>query len=77
MGPTDDFFEWAQHIVEKAGVFFIELLENCEDMGKFEQLSIKGFEALKQIIFNANVNLKNIKIVKKFKATSVQVQSSS
>jgi|JI61114C2RNA_FD_contig_31_2833391_length_924_multi_2_in_0_out_0_3 hypothetical protein len=46
-------------------------------MGKFEQLSIKGFEALKQIIFNVNVNLKNIKIVKKFKATSVQVQSSS
>lgn len=44
-------------------------------MSKFEQLSIKGFEALKQIIFDVNVNLKNIKIVKKMKSTSVQSSS--
>lgn len=35
MGPTDEFFEWAQHIVERAQIFFVEFLENVEDMGKF------------------------------------------
>lgn len=72
MGPTDEFFEWAQHIVDKAQIFFVEFLDNVEDMGKFEQLSIKGFDALKKIIFDVNVNLKNIKIVKKVKSTAVQ-----
>lgn len=28
MGPTDVFFEWAQHIAEKAQIFFVELLGN-------------------------------------------------
>lgn len=41
-------------------------------MTKFEQLSPKGFDALKTIIFDINLSAGNLKMIKKSKGIGTQ-----
>lgn len=77
MGPVDIFFDWAQHITSKAHEFFVWFFNNLEAISKFEQLSISGFDALKVILFDVNIQEGNLKLIKKAKAIGVQSDGTS
>ena len=77
MGPTDAFLDWSQHVTGKAEQFFIEFFNNLEEISKFEQLSSKGFEALKTIIYDVNISMGNLKLIKRTKNIAIQSDNTS
>ena len=77
MGPSEIFFDWAQHITSKAHEFFVNFLNNFDAISKFEQLSTNGFEAIKAILFDVNIAEGNLKLVKKSKSIAIQSDNPS
>ena len=67
-GPNDTFMSWAKTITERAKRFFIELFEKT-DVTEFVDLTPQGWENLKCVLLDLNVELGNLKVLHSTKVT--------
>ena len=70
LGPSDRFFEWVYKILKRVRTFIDELFSSTSDFSAFENLTMTGFEAIRDMILDINEEEKNIKIMKTYEYSS-------